>query len=103
MQMPDGKGGFKEMEGDLLPGGAADKEKQDAAAIAAAATEAHDHMVRILKFEQMCAKESNLTPQQRAFSALLTVIAMREMNFPGGPEAFDEINKAAYAYYTENG
>jgi hypothetical protein len=101
VQFPDGKGGFIEIEGDVHQGSMANAQKQAEVAGRLAESEGHDHMLNVLKFEQVRARELNLTPDQRAFAMTLLVIAMRE-NFAGGTDAFDNINREAYDYYIKN-
>lgn len=101
VQYPDGKGGYIEIEGDLHQGSMAAPEKQGATTLKVAENEAHEHMGKVLQYEQSRARDFNLTPEQRAFSMLLLVVSMRE-GFPGGTDAFDKINAEAYDYYLKN-
>jgi hypothetical protein len=101
VQFPDGKGGFIEIEGDVHQGSMANAQKQADTASKVAENEVHDHMLKVLQFEQTRARDFNLTPQQRAFAMTLLVISMRE-NFPAGTDEFDKINHEAYNFYLKN-
>lgn len=97
--IPDGKGGWIEVEGEVHQGV---QRTQEQALSKQFESDAHEHMLKVLQFEQTLAQESNRDPQTRAFAMLLLVISMREGKFPGGPEAFDQVNELAYQYYLKN-
>jgi hypothetical protein len=101
VQMPDGNGGFFEIEGEAHEGSMANAERLAEATAQVSENEAHDHMLKVLQFEQARARDLGLTPEQRAFAMTLLCISMRE-TFKSGPEAFDKINEAAYDYYLKN-
>lgn len=101
VQYPDGKGGFIEVEGEVHRGSMANLDKQAETTLKVAEKDAHDHMLKVLQFEQTRARDFNMSPEQRAWAMVLMVISMRE-NYPGGAEEFDKINSDAYAYYLKN-
>lgn len=104
VKIPDGKGGWKEIEGELLPGARADVEKQEKARQQQFIAEAAGLTERLLKFDRMYVAEQGLTKEHRAFAAALYCINLRE-TYPDAagkkpdPEAFDVIAKMAADYY----
>jgi hypothetical protein len=99
--VPDGSGGWADVEGDLRTGSKADANKQAEVVLNQLEAEAHDHMLKVLQFEQTRAREMNLSPEQRAFAMTLLCIAMREA-YKDGPEKFDDINRKAWEYFKVN-
>jgi hypothetical protein len=103
-KIPDGKGGWTEIEGEVLPGGAADAKKQEEAREKQFIEEAAGVTEMLVKFDMPLLKERGLTKQHRAFAAALYCINLRE-SYPGedgktpDPEAFDAIAKMAADYY----
>lgn len=101
IRVPDGHGGWMEVDGEITQGSMANTHKQAEALQSQLDNEAHEHMVKVLQFEQTRSQEMNLAAEQRAFAMLLLVISMRE-RFPKGTDVFDKINEAAYNYYLKN-
>lgn len=107
-RIPDGRGGWKEIEGEVLPGsGSADTKKQEEAQARQFIEEAAEITEMLVKFDMPLLKERGLTKQHRAFAAALYCINLRE-SYPGedgktpDPEAFDAIAKMAADYYDAN-
>lgn len=107
-RIPDGKGGWTEIEGEVLPGaGVADLKKQEEALKKQFIEEAAEITELLVKFDMPLLKERGLTKQHRAFAAALYCINLRE-SYPGedgktpDPEAFDAISKMAADYYDAN-
>lgn len=105
-RIPDGKGGWTELEGELLPGAKADATKQQAALQKQFIDEAVEITERLAKFDRVLLTERGLTKEHRAFAAALYCINLRE-SYPGAdgkpnPEAFDAIAKMAADYYDAN-
>ena len=103
-KVPDGKGGWVEIEGELLPGAVADTNRQEEArrkqfiADAAAITD------KVIQFDRLLVKERGLSKEHRAFAAALYCVNLRE-TYPGAdgetpdPEGFDALAKMAADYY----
>lgn len=105
-KIPDGRGGWTEIEGELLPGSTADAKKQEAALKLQFINEAAEITEKIVQFDRVLLKEKGLTKQHRAFAAALYCINLRE-SYPGengkpDPEGFDTIAKMAAEYYDAN-
>ena len=106
VRIPDGRGGWTEIEGELLPGATADASKQEAAMKLQFINEACEITERLVQFDRVLLKERGLTKEHRAFAAALYCINLRE-SYPGengkpDPEAFDAIAKMASEYYDAN-
>jgi hypothetical protein len=105
-QIPDGKGGWKEIEGELLPGATADAKKQADALQQQFISESAEITEKLVMFDRALLKERGLTKEHRAFAAALYCINLRE-TFPGSdgkpdPVAFDAMAKMAADYYDAN-
>lgn len=105
-KIPDGKGGWTTIEGELLPGATADAKKQEEALRLQFINESAEITERIVQFDRILLKERGLTKEHRAFSAALYCINLRE-SYPGedgkpDPKAFDAIAKMAADYYDAN-
>lgn len=105
-RIPDGKGGWTEIEGELLPGSTADSKKQEAAMKLQFINEAAEITERLVQFDRVLLKERGLTKEHRAFAAALYCINLRE-SYPGengkpDPDAFDAVAKMAAEYYDAN-
>lgn len=106
-RIPDGKGGWTEIEGELLPGATADAKKQEAALKLQFINEAAEVTERLVQFDRALIIDKGLTKEHRAFAAALYCINLRE-SYPGAdgktpdPEAFDAIAKMAADYYDAN-
>jgi hypothetical protein len=104
VKIPDGKGGWTELEGEILPGSTADKKKQEAALEQQFILEAAKITDRMLKFDRQLIIEDGLTKEHRAFAGALYYVNLRE-TYPGSdgktpdPAAFDAITKKAVDYY----
>lgn len=104
IKIPDGKGGWQEIEGEVLPGATANTIKQEEARGDQFIIEAAGITERLLKFDRMLVMENGLTKEHRAFAAALYCVNLRE-TYPGAdgktpdPTAFDAIAQAAAAYY----
>lgn len=99
--IPDGKGGWVEVEGDAHKGSMADQEKQAAAREAQFHTDAGGLTERLTRFAQVYATENGLQKEHVVFATALTTINMRE-SYPDGKERFDEIAARAWDYYEKN-
>ena len=103
-KIPDGYGGWKEIEGEVLPGSAADSKKQQEALRLKFIDEAATLTERLLQFDRMYIVEKGLSKEHRAFAAALFCVNLRE-TYPGSdgktpsPEDFDAIAKTAADYY----
>lgn len=107
VRIPDGHGGWTEIEGEVLPGATANEEKQAAARQAMFIDEAAGITEKLLKFDALLIKEQGLTKQHRAFAAALYCVNLRETyprddNKGPDPEAFDAVAKMAADYYDAN-
>jgi hypothetical protein len=106
-RVPDGKGGWTEIEGELLPGSTADTAKQEAALKIQFINEAAEVTGRLLQFDRALIVDKGLTKEHRAFAAALYCINLRE-SYPGAdgktpdPTAFDAISKMAADYFDAN-
>jgi hypothetical protein len=105
-KIPDGKGGWTEIEGELLPGATADAKKQEAALKLQFINEAAEVTERLVQFDRALIIDKGLTKEHRAFAAALYCINLRESypdaNGKPDPEAFDAIAKMAADYYDAN-
>lgn len=106
-KIPDGKGGWTELEGVILPGAAADTKKQDEARQRTFIDEAAAITEKLLLFDRRLIIELGLAKEHRAFAAALYCVNLRE-TYPGAdektadPAAFDVIAKMAADYYDAN-
>jgi len=103
-KIPDGKGGWKEIEGELLPGATADVKRQEEARTQQFIAEAATITEQIMAFDKDKIAMAGLTKEHRAFAAALYCINLRE-TYPSAdgktpdPLAFDAIAKMAADYY----
>lgn len=106
VKMPDGKGGFIEVDATEIPGGKVNPEKHAKAMEQSWYDEACTLTDAILKFAQLRARELNLTKDQFAFAGQLALINMRE-TFPGknpkdvDSEGFDRLGELAWDYWDD--
>lgn len=106
-KVPDGRGGWTEIEGELLPGGSMDAKKQEEARQKQFIDEAASITEQLVLFDRPILKERGLGKEHRAFAAALYCINLRE-TYPGAdnktpdPTAFDAIAKMAADYYDAN-
>jgi hypothetical protein len=106
VQVPDGKGGYKEIEADVIKGGRANPDKQAKALEQSWYDDACKLTDDVLKFAQLRAREMNLTKEQFAFAGNLMLINMRE-TYPGkdpktvDTSSFDDIGKLAWEYWDD--
>jgi hypothetical protein len=106
VRIPDGKGGWKEIEGEVISGANpnADTARQREAMEKQFISEAAGVTEMLAKFDRPLLKERGLTKQHRAFAAALYCVNLRE-TYPGedgvtpDPEAFDALAKMAADYY----
>jgi hypothetical protein len=107
IKVPDGRGGWTELEGELLPGQSADSKKQEDSLRQQFILDAAEITERLVKFDQMLLIERGLSKEHRAFAAALYCVNLRE-SYPGAdgktpdPAAFDTIAKMAADYYDAN-
>lgn len=101
VRVPDGKGGWVEMEGEIHKGGKLDQEKQAAALQQQFYNESGGLTERLHKFAQLHCSENGLEKEHMVFAAALFTINLRQQ-YPGGPEAFDKVAEAAWEYYEKN-
>jgi hypothetical protein len=105
-KIPDGKGGWTEIEGELLPGATADAPRQEEARKQQFIKDAGEVTERLVQFDRTLLRERGLTKEHRAFAAALYCVNLRE-TYPGedgkpDPAAFDVIAKMAADYYDAN-
>lgn len=106
-KIPDGQGGWKEIEGELLPGSKADVKKQQEALQQKFIEEAATLTEKLLQFDRLYIIEKGLSKEHRAFAAALYCVNLRE-TYPGADEKtpssedFDAIAKSAAEYYDAN-
>lgn len=106
-KIPDGKGGWTEIEGEVLPGATANSQKQEEALKLQFINDAASITERLVQFDRILVIEKGLTKEHRAFAAALYCINLRE-SYPGAdgktpdPVAFDTIAKMAADYYDAN-
>ena len=104
VKVPDGRGGWTEIEGEVLPGAKANSVKQEEAHKQQFIKEAAAITESLLKFDRMLIVEQGLTKQHRAFAAALYCVNLRE-TYPGddektpSPKDFDAIAQMASEYY----
>lgn len=103
IQVPDGSGGWKEIEATRMPGSGtkADSTKQAELLQQQYLEDAGMLTERLGKYIHTYCKEQDLTPEHAAFAVALLAINLRE-DFPvahGGSEAFDAQAAAAADYY----
>ena len=103
-KIPDGHGGWTEIEGEVLPGSEANTKKQEEARQQQFINEAASITERLLQFDRILIMEKGLAKEHRAFAAALYCVNLRE-TYPGSdgktpdPTAFDAIAKMAADYY----
>lgn len=106
-KIPDGRGGWKELEGELLPGAKADADKQEAALKQKFINEAAELTEKLLQFDRTYIIEKGLSKEHRAFAAALYCVNLRE-TYPGedgktvDSSAFDAVATMAAEYYDAN-
>lgn len=101
-QIPDGKGGWMEVDGKAMPGQKAKLDKQAQAAQEEAEAEAVGLVEHFHKAGLLYQSEHNLSTNQVAFAICLLALNAREYFPDGGPTAFDEINQQAVDYFVAN-
>lgn len=107
IKIPDGSGGWKEIEGELLPGATADAQKQAEGMRQQFISEAAPVTEKLLQFDRVLILDRGLSKEHRAFAAALYCVNLRE-TYPGedgktpDPTAFDAIAQMAAEYYDEN-
>jgi hypothetical protein len=99
--IPDGNGGWKEIEGEVHAGSAIDQKKQQEALAAQFYSDAGGLTERLHKFSQLHCTENGLTKEHLVFAAALFTINLRE-SYPEGKEAFDTLSESAWDYYEKN-
>ena len=99
-KVPDGKGGWREEEGEATEGRAVNGERQEAALRQQFYREAGALTETFWKVGRLGKQEANLTDEQVAFAVALLCVNVRE-TFPNGKERFDAIAAEAAAYYDE--
>jgi hypothetical protein len=102
MKLPDGNGGWVEVEATATHDGqTADAERQAAAQRRAFIEDAGAMTEAVNKFMHAYAKDHELSKEHVAFSMALLLCNIRN-EYPDGPEAFDKIAEGAQDYYDEN-
>jgi hypothetical protein len=99
-KIPDGNGGWLEVEGDAVVGMEADGTKQADAMSKQWFEEAGGLVEYLWKQGRLYQGENGLNEEQVAFAVALLSINVRQ-TFPKGPEAFDALNTAAWDYFAE--
>lgn len=106
-KIPDGKGGWTEVEGELSPGASADAKRQEEARQKQFIEEAAGVTAQLMTFDRSLIIDRGLEKEHRAFAAALYCVNLRE-TYPGAdgktpdPAAFDAIAEMAAKYYDEN-
>ena len=108
IKIPDGKGGWTELEGEVSPvANKVNPSKQDAALKAQFINEAAEITERLLQCDRSLILDKGLTKEHRAFAAALYCVNLRE-TYPGkddvtvDPAGFDAIAQMAAEYYDAN-
>ena len=97
-KVPDGKGGWAEVEGEAVAGGAVDLEKQRKALREEFYAGAGGLTEQFWKYGRLHAQESNLSDDQIAFAIALLCVNVRE-TFPAGTAKFDALSAEAETYF----
>ena len=103
-KIPDGKGGWTEVEAMEIKGGKVSADKHAEALEQSWYTEAAGLTDAVLKFAQLRARELNLTKEQFAFAGHLALINMRQ-TYPGkdpktvDSEGFDKLGELAWDHW----
>lgn len=101
-KVPDGKGGWTEVEGDVIARDQTADEKRQVAARSKDFTDSAGGLtMRLAKFAQVSCKDAGLEKEHLVFAVALLCVNLRE-DYPGGADEFDELAKAAAAYYDAN-
>jgi len=106
-KVPDGRGGWTVLEGEVLPGATANLDKQAAARQQQFIEESAEITELLLRYDMQLLRDKALTKEHRAFAAALYCVNLRE-TYPGAdektadPAAFDVIAKMAADYYDAN-
>ena len=100
-KIPDGKGGWTEVEGERVEGSKANEKKQNEIYQQEFIEDAGSLTESIIKFDQALIKEKGLSKEHRVFAAALYCVNLRD-TYPDGTEAFDVIATAAAEYYDKN-
>lgn len=98
VKMPDGRGGWMEIEGSALPGGTADVAKQQQALDDQFMLEVGNLTIATVKFLQALCKERSLTPEHFASAVNLISINARQ-TYPEGIRAYDDCTRRMWAHY----
>jgi len=106
VKIPDGKGGWVELEGEVLPGASVDVQKQAEALRKQFIVDAAALTVQLVKWDKQYLTDMGLGKEHRAFAAALYCLNLRE-TYPGvdgkpDPEAFDVFAQMAADYYDAN-
>ncbi len=107
VKMPDGKGGYVEVEADKLDGSKADSGKQEAA-FNAESLKAHEERVggaaeAFNKFHKAYATDYALTEEELVKGIYLELLNLKEF-YPeelGGQERFDELCHQTHLWFKE--
>ena len=105
VQMPDGNGGYKEVDAERLDGQKADTDKQQQA-LEEKSTEAMWNRVAAAtdnfnRYHKAYATDHNLTEEELGMAIYLEVLNWKEF-YPrelGGPERYDELCKAVWDWF----
>lgn len=106
VKIPDGKGGWKEVEATRQPGS---KQNLDKAEKALAEQQAKDYFQRIghmaealNRFINNWGREAGYEPEEIAGAVFLESCNIRAFYPEGGSEAYDEICRVVAEWYREN-
>jgi hypothetical protein len=101
VRVPDGKGGWSEVEGEVVAKDQkADAEKQQAALQEEFIKEAGGLTEFLVKCLNARCRELGLSKEHMVFGMALACINLRE-EYPEGKEAFDTIAQSAADYYDD--
>jgi len=102
VSLPNGKGGWTEVEGEVLAKDQKVNEKKQKEALNRQFIEDAGGLTeRFAKFANVYCKENGLEKEHLAFSAALFCVNLRE-DYPGGKDQFDALAVAAAEYYDAN-
>ncbi len=106
IKVPDGKGGWKEIEAEEVPGS---KQNPEKTALAMAKAQEDDFFKRvgtctqsINEFVRLYAQDHGLTAEEIAAAVYLENCNNRHFFPDGGPPKFDKICQDVWAWFQEN-
>lgn len=101
VMVPDGKGGWKEVEGEVMAGKELDKERQQKVLEKQFEDDGGALTERIWKYLNVTVGELGLEKEHLVFAVGLLCVNLRE-TFPDGKKTFDALTEQAAKYYDRN-